>query len=103
MTPKTKIFLLNNAHNPTGKLFSRAELEVISQILNENPQILVISDDVYEFLTFDGKTSTLFASIGDNYKKTVSIFSGGKLFCCTGWKLGWAIAPHQFIERAGII
>lgn len=66
LSAHTKILILNNAHNPTGKLFTQEELEGITNVLNDYPNVIVISDDVYEFLVFDGKETTLFASIGDN-------------------------------------
>lgn len=103
LNEKTRIFILNNAHNPTGKLFTLEELETLSSILNEFPDVIVISDDVYESLTFDERNTTLFASIGNNFEKTVSVFSGGKLYCATGWKVGWAIGPEDIIKAAGVI
>lgn len=93
--------ILNNPHNPTGKNFTYEELKELSDILDEYPNVYVMSDEVYEFLTFDGKKHTLFASIGTNYNKTISIFSGGKLFSATGWKLGWAIAPPDILRLGG--
>jgi len=101
--PKTKIIILNTPHNPTGKVFTREELEQITEILKDFPHVVVISDEVYDFLTFDGKEHVRFATIGDNYAKTVSIYSGGKLFNCTGWKIGWAIGPEYIIRLGGII
>ena len=103
LSSKTKIVILNNAHNPTGKLFTREELEGITNALQSYPNVIVISDDVYEFLVFDGKETTLFASIGDNFSRTVSVFSGGKLFSATGWKVGWGIGPADIINAAGVI
>ncbi len=103
LNSKTKILILNNAHNPTGKIFSREELELITNILAAYPKVVVISDDVYEYLTFDGKQSTLFASLGSNFDRTVSVFSGGKLFSATGWKVGWAIGPSDIINAASVI
>lgn len=100
---KTKVFLLNSPHNPTGKVFGMEELKVISEILNEFPEVLVIADEVYEFLTFDSNIHHFFASIGDNWTRTVTIFSGGKLFSCTGWRIGWAIGPEPLLRLGGII
>ena len=65
--------------------------------------MIVLSDDVYEYLTYDEKQSTLFASIGNNFDKTVSVFSGGKLFSATGWKVGWAIGPDDIINAAAVV
>jgi len=72
-------------------------------VLDEFPWITVISDEVYDYLTFDSHKHVHFATIKNNWQRTVSIFSGGKLFSCTGWKVGWAIAPQELINLGGII
>jgi aspartate/methionine/tyrosine aminotransferase len=102
LTPKTKVLIFNNAQNPTGKIFSTEEMAQIAEILKEHPQIIVMSDEVYDFLTFDGKKFTPFASIGDNYNRTVTVWSGGKLFNATGWKCGWGVGPAPLIKQAGL-
>lgn len=61
----------------------------------------VISDDVYYFLPFDDKEYTLFANIGDNYKRTVTVFSAGKMLNATGWKVGWTIGPADLTKCLG--
>lgn len=101
--PTSKIFVVNTPHNPTGKVFSREEMQLISDILDDCPHVLVLSDEVYDFLTFDGLSHICFASIGNNWKRTVSIFSGGKLFSATGWKVGWSIGPKKLVYNGGII
>ena len=58
---------------------------------------------MYDFLTFDGLTHTSFATVGNNWDRTVSIFSGGKLLNCTGWKVGWSIGPPNLIRLGAII
>lgn len=93
---------MNNAQNPTGKVFTVDEMKQIADILKEHPQVMVISDEVYDFLTFDDTKFVPFASIGDNYNKTVTVWSGGKLFNATGWKCGWGIGPAQIIKQAGL-
>ena len=65
--------------------------------------MVVLSDEVYEALTFDGEEHIHFASIGNNFERTVSIFSAGKLLCATGWKIGWAIAPEKLIKLGLVI
>jgi len=90
--------MLNTPHNPTGKVFTKEELEEISAILEEYPHVYVLSDEVYDFLTFDNREHHIFANIGDNYKKTITVFSGGKQLCCTGWKIGWAFAQPEIIR-----
>ena len=84
---------MNNAQNPTGKVFTVEEMTQISEILKEFPQVMVISDEVYDFLTFDDTKFVPFSSVGDNFNRTVTVWSGGKLFNATGWKCGWGIGP----------
>jgi aspartate/methionine/tyrosine aminotransferase len=96
------VLILNNAQNPTGKVFTVDEMKQISEILKDYPHIIVISDEVYDFLVFDDVKFVPFASLGDNYSKTVTVWSGGKLFNATGWKCGWAIGPAEIIKQAGL-
>lgn len=100
---KTKVLIINNAQNPTGKMFTREELEFISQVLEQFPQVLVLSDDVYEFLTFDHNEFVGFATIGSNFNRTITTYSGGKLFNATGWKVGWAVGPENLLKPVGVI
>ncbi|CDW83669.1 classes i and ii family protein [Stylonychia lemnae] len=99
----TKLFIFNNAQNPTGKIFTREELDEMSKILENYPNVIVLSDDVYEFLTYDGTQFTGFASIGDNFKKTLSIYCPGKMMCATGWQVGWAVGPEKLIKPVSLI
>jgi kynurenine aminotransferase len=103
LSDKTKVLILNNAHNPTGKLFTDEELHVISDFVKPYPNLIVLSDDVYEYLVFDGKQTILFASIDDNWNRTISVFSGGKLFSATGWKIGWGVGPADLINAASVV
>ena len=101
---KCKLFIFNSPHNPTGKVFTLEEITEIGEMIEkEFPHIVVISDEVYDFLTFDGRKHIPFASVGNNWERTVSLYSGGKLFSATGWKLGWAIGPAPIIHMGAII
>lgn len=95
--------ILNTPHNPTGKCFSKEELQTITDILADFPDCLVLSDEVYDFLTFDNTEHVRFATLGNNWDKTVSVYSGGKLFNATGWKVGWAIANPKLLKLGGIL
>ena len=103
MSEKTRILVINTPQNPTGKVFTKEELEKISAIVDKYPRCFVISDEVYDFLAFDGREHLHFAAIGDNWKRTISIFSGGKMFNCTGWKCGWGIGPRELVRQAVIM
>ncbi|EGG14159.1 kynurenine-oxoglutarate transaminase [Cavenderia fasciculata] len=97
-TPKTRVLLLNNPHNPVGKVWSRAELERIAEIVKRHPQVTVISDEVYEWMTYDGIKHERFATIKDMYDRTITVGSAGKTFSITGWKIGWCIGPKNIIS-----
>ncbi len=91
ITPKTRVLLLNNPHNPTGKVFTRAELQQIARICVEH-DLVAVTDDVYEHLVFDHEYIPL-PSLPGMRDRTVLISSAGKSFSVTGWKIGWICAP----------
>lgn len=97
VTPKTRAIVLNTPHNPTGKVFSRAELEHLAGLARDH-DLLVISDEVYEHMVFDGEHLPI-ATLPGMWERTVTISSTGKTFSFTGWKVGWACARPE-ISRA---
>jgi aspartate/methionine/tyrosine aminotransferase len=103
ITDKTRLLILNTPHNPTGKCFTLDELDQITDIVKRFPNLTILADEVYDFLTFDGYKHVPFASIGDNWNRTITVYSGGKLMNATGWKVGWAIAHPQLLKLGGII
>ena len=94
LSSKTKMLFLNNPHNPSGKVYSKEELEIISKFVNEN-DLYVLSDEVYEYLTFDGHEHTPFASMPGMHERTLTLSSFGKTFGNTGWKLGWILTSKN--------
>lgn len=96
---RTRVVLLNTPHNPTGKVFTRAELEVIAGLAREF-DAWVVTDEVYEHLTFDGVEHIPLATLPGMAQRTVTISSAGKTFSTTGWKVGWVSGPAAVI--AGI-
>lgn len=94
ITDRTKMIIVNTPHNPTGKLFTKEELEYIASLAIKH-DLLVLTDEVYEFLTFDGAKHIPMASIEGMKKRTITISSTGKTFGMTGWKIGYAIATEQ--------
>ena len=94
VTERTKLLVLNTPHNPTGKVFTPAELRLIADLAVER-DLLVIADEVYEHLVFDGRTHVPIATLPGMRERTVTISSAGKTFSVTGWKIGWLCAsPH---------
>lgn len=94
---KTKMIVLNTPHNPTGKVFSDEELQCIAKIAIEY-DLIVVSDEVYEFLTFDGVKHKPIAKIEGMRERTITISSTGKTFGSTGWKIGYVCAPPYLTE-----
>ena len=90
-SPRTRLVLLNSPHNPTGKVFSRAELELIARLAVEH-DCWVVTDEVYEHLTF-GVDHVPLATLPGMADRTLTISSAGKTFSATGWKVGWVSGP----------
>ncbi|HEY1828914.1 MAG TPA: aminotransferase class I/II-fold pyridoxal phosphate-dependent enzyme [Acidimicrobiales bacterium] len=95
ITERTRFILLNTPHNPTGKVFSAAELDHIARLCVEH-DLLAVTDDVYEHLIFEGTHRPL-ATWPGMRQRTVTISSGGKTFSFTGWKVGWVCAAAPII------
>ena len=93
-TARTRLVLLNSPHNPTGKVFGRAELELIADLAQRHDAI-VVTDEVYEHQTFDGVPHIPIANLPGMAERTVTISSAGKTFSVTGWKIGWLHAPAE--------
>lgn len=96
VTPATRLVLLNSPHNPTGKVFSREELEVVARLCVEH-DLVAVTDEVYEHLVFDGDHVPL-ASLPGMRERTVKISSAGKTFSVTGWKIGWVLGPAVLVD-----
>jgi N-succinyldiaminopimelate aminotransferase len=96
VSPRTTAILLNSPHNPTGTVLRRDELEAIAAVAQEH-DLVVISDEVYEHLTFDGLPHIPIATLPGMAERTLTISSGGKSFSFTGWKVGWASGPAPLV------
>ena len=89
---QTKAVILNTPNNPTGKVFTRAELELIRDLCVEF-NVLAITDEIYEHILYDGKQHISMASLGGMSDRTVTINGLSKSYSVTGWRVGWAVAP----------
>lgn len=96
ITPRTRALILNSPHNPTGMVASHDELTAIAALAIEH-DLVVITDEVYEQLTFDGHQHRPLAGYPGMAERTVTISSAAKMFNCTGWKIGWACGPADLI------
>ena len=93
---RTRMVLLNTPHNPTGKVFTRAELDLICSLAREF-DAWVVTDEVYEHLVFDGLEHVPVATLTGMGERTLTISSAGKTFSTTGWKVGWVSGPAQAV------
>ncbi|QFQ30533.1 aminotransferase class I/II-fold pyridoxal phosphate-dependent enzyme [Janibacter melonis] len=95
--PRTAVILLNSPHNPTGKVFTPAELELVAEQARQHDAV-VVTDEVYEHMTFDGVQHVPMASLPGMWERTITISSAGKTFSVTGWKVGWASGAPELVE-----
>lgn len=97
VTDRTRVILLNTPHNPTGAVLTRAELTVVLEVAQRH-DCLVLTDEVYEHLTYDGVTHVPFATLPGAAERTLTISSAGKTFSFTGWKIGWVTGPAALVD-----
>ncbi|HSF26819.1 MAG TPA: pyridoxal phosphate-dependent aminotransferase [Actinomycetes bacterium] len=96
VSPRTRVVLLNSPHNPTGKVFTRGELEAIAAVCIEH-DLVAITDEVYEHLVYDGQHVPL-STLPGMRERTVTISSAAKTFSVTGWKVGWVSGPAELVS-----
>ena len=95
-SPRTRLVMLNTPHNPTGKVFTRAELDLVCELAREH-DAWVLTDEVYEHLVFDGRRHIPVAGLPGMRERTLTISSAGKTFSTTGWKVGWVSGPAEAV------
>jgi methionine aminotransferase len=98
ITPKTKAILVNTPHNPTGRVFTKDDILILQEIVLSN-NLYLISDEVYEHLIYDNKQHETVMKYPDLFARTFVCFSFGKTYHCTGWKLGYCIAPENIMKE----
>ncbi len=99
ITPKTKWLMLNSPSNPTGSAYSREDLAALAEVLRRYPEILVLSDDIYEHLIYDGFEFATLASVAPDLKHRVLTMNGvSKAYAMTGWRIGYAGGPDWLIK-----
>ena len=98
ITDKTKWLMLNSPSNPTGSLYSKQELKELAEVLLKYPQVLIMSDDIYEKVIYDNLEFTTIASVEPKLKNRCLTLNGvSKAYCMTGWRLGYCGAPKEII------
>jgi N-succinyldiaminopimelate aminotransferase len=97
VSDRTALILLNTPHNPTGTVLTREELETVAQVARER-DVVVVTDEVYEHLTYDGREHIPLCTLPGMWERTVSISSSAKTFSFTGWKVGWVTGPADLVD-----
>eukprot|EP00298_Acanthocystis_sp_HF-20_P011491 c19419_g1_i1.p1 GENE.c19419_g1_i1~~c19419_g1_i1.p1 ORF type:complete len:428 (+),score=162.33 c19419_g1_i1:25-1284(+) len=98
---KTRILLINTPNSPIGKVLSKEELIEISNVVKKYPNLVVLSDEVYEFMTYDSEPHIRIATLDNMFERTITLSSAGKTFSATGWRVGYAIAPTNITDAIG--
>ena len=99
ITPKTKMVWLNTPCNPSGSIYSKAELEALAVVLRKHPHIFILSDEIYEYINFTNERVTSVAEIDGLYERTITVNGMSKAFAMTGWRIGYMGAP-EWIAKA---
>jgi aspartate aminotransferase len=98
ITPKTRLLMLNSPSNPTGAVYSRADLEALGEILRAHPDIIIVTDDIYEHINLDGAPIENIINVCPDLKGQTVIINGvSKAYAMTGWRIGWAAGPEKII------
>jgi methionine aminotransferase len=98
ISPRTKMIMLNSPHNPTGSILGKADIEQLQSIVKDTG-IFILSDEVYEHLIYDNKQHESMLRYPDLLERSFVCFSFGKTYHCTGWKLGYCIAPAALMKE----
>lgn len=99
ITPRTRAIVLNSPHNPTGQVLSDLDIVAVRSIVAAHPHLYLVSDEVYEHLIFDGMPHLSMLRYPDLRERSFVCFSFGKVYHCTGWKLGYCIAPEGLMKE----
>jgi aspartate aminotransferase len=99
ITPRTRWLLLNSPSNPTGAIYSAAEYRALANVLADYPHVLVMTDDIYEHIRFDGnQTPHLLKAAPELRERTLAINGVSKTYAMTGWRIGWAAGPRDLVQ-----
>jgi len=98
ITPNTRFILTNDPHNPSGRIWSERDYEALETLVEKNPHLLVLSDEVYEYITFEKKHISI-NQRSKLHERALSVSSFGKTFHITGWKIGYIVAPQHLMDE----
>lgn len=100
VTPRTKAIIVNSPGNPSGRVFSRSELESVARIAGRH-DLFVFTDEIYEYFVYDGRRHVSIASLPDMAERTITIGGYSKTFSITGWRIGYSVASARWAQAIG--
>ncbi len=100
ITPRTKLIMLNSPSNPTGAVWTRSELEDLAALVKSHPRLMVLSDEIYEYILFGGEMVSI-GTLPGMKQRTITVNGFSKGFAMTGWRLGYAAAPEPIAKAMG--
>lgn len=104
ITPRTKWLFLNSPSNPTGSLYDAEHLRALADVLLRHPQVMVLSDDIYEHLMFDGHRFASILTVAPELRDRVLLVNGvSKVFAMTGWRIGYGAGPAALIAAMNVV
>ncbi len=99
ITPRTRWLLLNSPSNPTGAAYTEAEYRALADVLARHPQVLVMTDDIYEHIRFDGRRTPHLLNVAPELReRTLAINGVSKTYAMTGWRIGWVAGPRDIVQ-----
>ena len=104
ITPRTKWLMLNSPSNPTGAVYSRAELAALGDVLRRHPQVWVLTDDIYAKLVYGSQPFTNILQVLPELQPRTLVINGvSKIYCMTGWRIGYAVGPRELIKAMNLV
>ncbi|PNW87397.1 hypothetical protein CHLRE_02g147302v5 [Chlamydomonas reinhardtii] len=103
LTPKSRLLILCTPSNPTGAVYPKEHLEALAAVIAKHPRLLVLSDEIYEYITYAPATHVSFGALPGMFERTLTVNGFSKAYAMTGWRLGYLAAPKHYAKAAAII
>ena len=103
ITPKSRLLILCSPSNPSGAVYSESQLEALAEVIREHPRLLVLSDEIYEYIVYNPAKHVSFASLPGMFERTLTVNGFSKAYAMTGWRLGYVAAPRPLAKACAII
>ena len=103
LTPQSRLLILCSPSNPSGAVYTPSQLAALADVVRQHPRLLVLSDEIYEYITYEPAQHVSFASLPGMWERTLTVNGFSKAFAMTGWRLGYLAAPRPFARAAAVI